>query len=119
MRAALEVRGGKVHILGETWTIIPKSKDHDEYLKECDGYADKTTRTIVIPDGPPQDNELGDWKIYLKKIKRHEILHAFLFESGLHENFTHPQFGHDETYLDWFAAQFPKILAAYEEADAL
>lgn len=109
----------KVHILGETWTIRYKNKDSDEMLADCDGYTDKTTRVIVVPDGPPKSNELGNWKVYLKKSKRHEILHAFLFESGLHENFTHPQFGHDETYLDWFAAQFPKILIAYEEADAL
>ena len=63
--------------------------------------------------------EIGLFNEYLRKVTRHEIIHAFLFESGLTENFTHPDFGHDETYVDWFASQFPKILAVYKELEIL
>lgn len=51
---------------------------------------------------------------------RHEIIHAFLAESGLQANYEHyRQFGHDETLVDWMAIQFPKIYKAFREADAL
>lgn len=50
---------------------------------------------------------------------RHEIIHAFLFESGLSENFTHPEYGHDETYVDWIASQFPKMCEVFKEVGCL
>ena len=65
------------------------------------------------------DCELADFEKKKKKVLRHEIIHAFLLESGLQENFTHPEYGHDETFIDWIAVQFPKILKAFKAADAL
>ena len=51
-----------------------------------------------------------------KKALRHEIIHAFLAESGLQANFKHcDQFGHDETMVDWFAIQYHKIGAVYKQ----
>lgn len=109
---SLEVIFLKVNILGTKYTIKETCKEKDSFLEKCDGYCDKTTRTIVITT-EPKDSELGCWDIYRKKILRHEIIHAFLFESGLHENFQHQEFGHEETFIDWFAAQYPKIKAVY------
>jgi len=108
----------KVNILGTEYTIEEKSRTEDKFLENCDGYCDKTTKLIVIckkDDG----NELNDFEVYRRKILRHEIVHAFLFESGLHENWEHKQFGHDETYVDWIAAQSPKLFKAFQDADAL
>ena len=52
----------------------------------------------------------------MKKQLRHEIIHAFLSESGLSVNFEHcSKFGHEETMVDWIAIQFPKIHKVYEE----
>jgi hypothetical protein len=39
-----------------------------------------------------------------------------MFESGLHENFKHTEWGQDETTVDWFAVQFPKIAVAFQKA---
>ena len=108
----------KVNILGTEYTIEKKSKTEDTFLNQCDGYCDKTTKKIVIKT-KDEDNELDDYEVYEKKIMRHEIIHAFLFESGLHENWEHKQFGHDETYVDWIAVQFPKMQKAFEEAGCL
>lgn len=64
------------------------------------------------------DNDLMNFAVNYRKSLRHEIIHAFLFESGLGANFEHPnQFGHDETFIDWFAIQYPKIKAVFEELD--
>lgn len=107
----------KVNVLGAEYTVSIKTVEEDAFLKDCDGYTDKTSRSIVVT-APSSDCELDDFESYQKKVIRHEIIHAFLFESGLHECWTHKD-GHDETYVDWVAVQFPKLLKAFEEADAL
>ena len=104
----------RVNILGTKYEILQLGADKDPELRECDGYCDKTIKRIVITT-PSADSNLGDFEVYRRKILRHEIIHAFLFESGLHENFTHAM-GHDETYVDWFAAQYPKIKAVFAQA---
>lgn len=108
----------KIDVLGTKYTIITTTAQKDRFLKECDGYCDKTSKTIVI-NGAVEDNELSNLDVYLKKVKRHEIIHAFLFESGLHENFRHNEWGHDEIMVDWVAVQFPKLMAAFKAADCL
>ena len=52
----------------------------------------------------------------LRVVLRHEIIHAFLNESGLKDNFEHTSHaGHEETMVDWIAIQFPKIATVYKE----
>ena len=108
----------KVNILGTEYTITECSEQEDKTLKDVDGYCDKTTKEIVISI-PTPDCNLGDWQVYRKKVMRHEIIHAFLFESGLHENFEHKSWGHEETMVDWIAVQFPKMQKVFEEAGCL
>ena len=104
----------KITILGEEWTIEEHTDAEDKALTDCDGYCDKTVRLIVV--GKKKDGcDLADFEGYRKKVMRHEIIHAFLFESGLHENFT-PQAGHDETTIDWIAVQYPKLKRAFAAA---
>lgn len=107
-----------VNILGTEYTVYKKPRQEDENLAQCDGYCDKTTHVIVVTT-PDNDSDLGDFTVYQKKILRHEIIHAFLFESGLHENWKHDTFGHDETYVDWIAAQFPKMLEVFKGVDCI
>lgn len=107
-----------LNILGTEYTLEVVSKAEDTYLEKYDGYCDKTSKRIVVKAKDDED-ELDNYDVYLKKIKRHEIIHAFLFESGLHENFKHDTWGHDETMIDWIAVQFPKLLKAFADADCL
>ncbi|WP_394967432.1 hypothetical protein [Candidatus Allofournierella merdipullorum] len=58
----------------------------------------------------------GDLGKQHRKIIRHEIIHAFLFESGLAENSDWAQI---EEMVDFFAIQFPKLQKAFEEAEAV
>ena len=103
-----------LNILGTLYTVEELTREEDPALENMDGYCDKTTKRIVISTRIP-DSNLGDWEVYRRKILRHEIIHAFLFESGLHECWEHG-FGHDETYVDWIAAQHPKLHAVFVEA---
>ena len=54
--------------------------------------------------------------VQIRKNKRHEIIHAFLFESGLAEN---SEWAQNEEMVDFFAIQFPKLMEAFKNADAI
>ena len=110
----------KIDVLGTAYTVEILKRNDDSFLREndIDGYCDKTTKRIVVR-AEDETNELGNYDVYQKTCLRHEIVHAFLFESGLQQNFKHDQWGHDETMVDWVAMQFPKLLWAFKEADAL
>ena len=106
-----------VSILGEKWMITITNTEADERLEDCDGFCDKTSRRIVIDDMSTCKNfQLDDKIAYVAQNIRHEIIHAFMFESGLQANWQHPDFGHEETVVDWFAAQYPKIKDVIETA---
>lgn len=110
--------GMAVHILGSVWTIKERSESEDERLKDCDGYCDWTTREIVVER--EITGNLGDMEKYIRKVTRHEIVHAFLAESGLNECAGEVQnWATNETMVDWIARQGPKIYAAWKEAGVL
>jgi len=59
-------------------------------------------------------------KRYQNKIARHEIVHAFLYESGLDCNsLKQYNWAENEEMVDWFAIQGPKIFKIYKELDIL
>lgn len=99
-----------INILGTQYKIIKEEmKDGD-----TDGFCDYTSKEIHIRS----DNfyDVGDFKFMINKQLRHEIIHAFLSESGLQSNFQHcEKFGHDETTVDWFAIQWHKINEVFEK----
>ena len=47
---------------------------------------------------------------------RHELIHAFLFESGLAEN---SNWARNEEMVDWIARQFPKMAKTFQEVKVL
>lgn len=111
----------KINILGTEYEILTKSDEEDPFLKECDGFCDRSRKEIVILDlQPSPDTYQVDLKWYRKKVLRHEIIHAFLSESGLEENSHNTDaWARNEEMVDWIAMQFPKILKAFEEVDCL
>lgn len=110
----------KVNILGEYYKIIDIKKGDREF-NCCDGFCDETVKTIGVKKYE-QVAEPGDVIIKAnlerqrKKVIRHEIIHAFLHESGLAENSDWAQI---EEMVDFFAIQFPKLQKAFEEAKAI
>ena len=99
-----------INVLGTNYRIIPKELKN----ADIDGYTDNTAKEIVIRTD--NANNVGDFDSLQKKQLRHEIIHAFLSESGLQCNWQHTeQFGHDETTVDWFAIQSPKIFKVFNE----
>lgn len=112
----------KVNILGTEWKIVFCKEEESELLKDkCrDGCTDDSTRTIWICE-KKDDCELQDYESWKKVILRHEILHAFLFESGLDASSiaTYGAWATNEEMVDWFAIQSPKIFAVYQNIGIL
>ena len=109
----------KINISGSEWTIQYRDVETDPILLNGNGgYSDPSVNLIVIANRKISD-DVADFKEIQKRYLRHEIVHAFLYESGLGADFAHPEFGHEETMIDWIAIQFPKILEVFNEADCL
>lgn len=107
-----------INILGEQWTIEEHYIDDDELLKEHDGYCDVSIKQIVIEK--EMLGELKNMDNYRKKVLRHEIIHAFLFESGLREcSYGINHWAESEEMIDWIANQGLKIYKAWQEAGAI
>ena len=110
-----------INVLGTPYNVyygVMPSDDH--YLDNCDGYFDKTVKRLVVVGKIPE-NELADWEDYRKQCMRHEIVHAFMHESGIDANCKFDVAGesHPEHLVAWIAIQFPKMYKAFQEADAL
>lgn len=109
----------KVNILGSEYTLKVCSDAEEPRLDGCDGFCDETTKELFAESYSKDRDSLtckGKLQIQINKVKRHEIIHAFLFESGLAENSVWAQ---NEEMVDFFAIQFPKLLDAFKAADAL
>ena len=112
------IDANSVNILGTEYIILKRSERDDNRLNNCDGYCDWTTKQIVVEQ--EMYGNLGDMDCYMKKVLRHEIVHAFAIESGLHESSLETDsWAANEEMIDWFARQGPKIYKAWKEADAL
>ena len=104
-----------VDVLGTVYSVQMKNMVEEPELEKCDGYCDHTTKTIIIADLQQTPGSLGDLDKYTKHVIRHELVHAFLHESGLDAN----SWASNEEIVDWIAMQFPKMLEAFKELDAI
>lgn len=104
-----------VNVLGTPYTVTKKNMVEEPELEQCDGFCDHTTKSIVISDIIERPGSVEDLDTYTKGVIRHELVHAFLFESGLGSE----SWGKDEEIVDWIAQQFPKMLEAFKGIDAI
>lgn len=113
----------KINILGSQWKIVYGSEKEYPALKEMDGYMDSSTRTIVVDDmhyAEKQPGAKANMLEYVRQVTRHEIIHAFLFESGLDTSSGKADnWAVNEEMVDWFSIQFPKIQRCMQEARVL
>ena len=109
----------KVNILGVEYDLKVCTDDEESRLVGCDGFCDETSKEIVVESYKNQENDPNrklNISVQTNKVKRHEIIHAFLSESGLAEN---SSWAKNEEMVDFFAIQFPKLMKAFKDADAL
>lgn len=112
----MDLNNKKVNILGTEYSIEERECKDDVILNNADGYSDWTVNLLVIEKCEQDDMSLKDLERYKKKVLRHEIIHAFLDQSGLACN---SNWARNEEMVDFFAIQIPKIVKAYKDLNIL
>ena len=116
-----------VVILGTPYKVKKKRYEEEPYFKKnsCDGYCDSIEKEIMycnMSTYPGWEEESEEkCRIVEMHTLRHELIHAFLNESGLQENSAVLGFGwaSNEEMVDWIAIQFLKILEACRQVGAV
>ncbi len=106
----------KVSILGTDYEVQFSSAWDDELLNSnsSSGYTDYTIKLIKVCSDYAKDYmNLADLDIHTRNTIRHEIIHAFFYESGLSE------ICQNEEIVEWIALQMPKILLTCKVAEEL
>lgn len=117
----------KIDVLGTKYTIRRVNAGQDEYMEKMNfgGYCDGIAKEIVIlnlkstPDWAKEsDNRI---KMTENVTIRHELVHAFLNESGLQWNTFNQEraWAKNEEMVDWIVLQSPKLFKAFQAAGAL
>ena len=98
-----------IEILGTKYNFsIVKDEDFPKSDDGSDGGLTKFYDKEIIINGSAKDENIEDYK----RIIRHEIIHAFFFESGL------PEYTHNEQLVDFLAYQIPKMIKIFEKAES-
>lgn len=116
----------RVSVLGVQYAVEYRTRAQDPELEAaaCDGYCDTSIKlcvarkyTVAERKEPGSKKCLDD---YMRKCMRHELVHAFLYESGLSINSLSPSgWASNEEMTDWMAIQGPKLYDAWKQAKCL
>ena len=109
----------KINVLGTEYEIIRTTSTEHPELKNADGYCANYEKFILVETDLFKDDETGSDLTKAKAertklILRHELVHAFVMESG-----------NQHTSLDlepvthWIASMAPKMFKAFQQVDAL
>ena len=117
----------KIDILGTLYDVLFKDYEDEPLFKKrsIDGYSDDVDKALCICTMKTHPNYADETEEYCHKIEkgilRHEIIHAFLNESGLQESALIYDSGwaRNEEMVDWMALQLPKIVEACKAVDAM
>lgn len=105
-----------INVLGTDIKIVFREEKQDPQLEELGGYFDSSENLIVVKIPEKDKNSLGNLENWQKKVLRHEIIHAFLYESGLDWSASPSDcWATNEEMVDWMAIQMPKILKVLRE----
>ena len=105
-----------VNILGTFYRIEITTPDQDVRMADKDGLTDPSTKRILINDFSQVRKEdpadaLDNQVWFRDQVLRHEIIHAFLTESGCVD-----AFWHTEDMVNWLAYMEPRLHAAFVDA---
>lgn len=106
----------KVNILGTPYKIVRHETKDDIKLQNALGYAELFSKELVVSIPEDSPDNFANIRDFENKVARHEITHAFFYESGL---FNSSDFAANEELVDWIAIQGKKLYEAWKEADVL
>lgn len=108
-----------INILGADYKIIRQSKNENPKLENAYGLCEQYSKKIILDTFDEEKKDtmaVENFEDFEKKVLRHEIIHAFLGESGLKSS---SPWAEDEEIIDWFAIQAPKIFKTFTELGVL
>ena len=99
----------KVNVLGTEYEIVYT----EEKNNEADGYINYEEKKISLMD---LSHHGENKEAVINRVIRHELIHAFLRESGLDCN---SEWAQNEEIVDWIALQFPKMAKVFDELELM
>jgi len=105
----MKFRSNRIDILGTTWTIQKANENNDSNLINNFAYTDNFAKIITYEPLAKRPNNTKKLDECQKEVLRHEIIHAFLFESGLED------YSKDEVLVNYIAIQFYKLDKLFKE----
>ena len=109
-----------INVMGTDVRVEFRKPADDKKLSNADGYYDHSVGLIVVLIPEPDENTVENLERYQKKVLRHELTHAFLYESGLAVNSgSSDAWANNEEMVDWFAIQAPKIFRVFQKEGLL
>lgn len=107
----------EINILGTTYKLY-ENIDPKEFPEGMAALTQFYSKSIKIIDYNKIDSDHSIEQV--KQTIRHELVHAFLFESGLASNsFQNGAWAENEEIVDWIAHQTPKMFKLFKELDLL
>lgn len=110
-----------IDILGTKYDVICSNEVDTPRMKGYDGLCDTSSKQIYVTDCAHvcEDNpalKCSNVRMVIERVLLHEIIHAFLYESGLDANsgIASEGWANNEEMVDWFAIQYFKIGEAYK-----
>lgn len=113
------IKADTVNVLGTEYRLEYQSILDNPKLKTLVGYCEQYSKKIIVSDFEEEKKDdmcVEDVEKLQKSTLRHEIIHAFLGESGLRGN---SEWAECEEMVDWFAIQHEKLHEAFKKAGAL
>ena len=105
----------KINVLGTTYKIFYDEDIDTPKYENANGYVELWSKEIHVRRllfEEPCSTHMNNLEELGYKVLRHEILHAFINESGLGES---SDWAMNEEMIDWFAKQFPKLKHTFEK----
>lgn len=111
----------KIDILGSHWELKYQTIQQNKAFKDMDGYCDGSERKIYVRQYKKTETTYSNITANRNRTARHEIIHAFLHESGLWCNALNNEesWAMNEEMVDWIAFQLPKIADTCKKAGVL
>ena len=102
------------------WGIHESNETQEPRLVGAYGFCDDSAKEIFVDSLESVDKSCAKKYLneYKKKVLRHEITHAFLYESGLAEC-SSSNWATNEEMVDWIARQGLKLYEAWKQAECV
>lgn len=101
----------KVDILGEQYKLLEiEDKRFEE--EDADGFCEWWAKELHIRKGidEPEQGSMLNLKDYRINTIKHEVVHAFMFESGM------KNYERDEMLIEWIARNLDRMMVACGQA---